>query len=220
MLPAFLSDRVPLTAARVQKRIRAGAPIYGTSPDRPTEAQRRTPLDARARLSPEAYGALFSAVPAARRVPPAMLGRAFAQSGGAEPRLWQDTGAVYTQAQIMLAAWGRSGGPVEPSDFGATDADITGTDTPRTRAAIASFQRWANGQTPSANIRDDGVLDDLTLGYLVTATADALQGQKGGVSPYSIEPTKTTKSAWPLWFLVGGTILAVAYSEYGGGRSK
>lgn len=212
VLGAFLTDRVPLTTARVRQRIQAGAPIYGTSPERPMGAQRRVPFQPaltpqiRARLSPEAYGALFSMVPAAKTIPAGRLGAAMMQSGAADTRYQQDTGAVYTQAQILLAAWGKAGGPIQPPDFGRDD-DFTGKDSPRTVDAIVSFQRWANSQ--GANIRDDGVLDDLTLGQMVITTAEAIEAQR-----------QKPKSMLPLWLVVGGLVVAVAYSEYGGGRSK
>lgn len=208
MLGAFLVDRVPLTTARVRQRIQAGAPIYGTSADRPTGIQRRVPFGARG-ISPEAYNAAFSA-PQFRNVNPILLGRAMlaqsSQSGDATGKVY-DTGAIYRQAQQLLVAWRKGGGPIDPPDFG--DADITGTDSPRTVTALRSFQKYVNLWQPEAGLREDGTLDDATLGHLVIATAGAAPEQKS-----------TIKSKWPLWAVIGGTLLAIGYSEYGGKRSK
>ena len=187
MLGAFLTDRTPLTAARVRKRIQTGAPIYGSSPDRPVTAPRRVPFR---ELSPEALNSLA--------VRP--------QQAGDAQRYVQDTGAIYQRAQALLVLWRKAGGPCEPADFGAAVSDLSGDNTPRTEAAVKSFQQWANQN--GDDLRSDGVLDQATLGDLVIVTAPAAQAQQAGA-----------KSAWPLWLVGGATLAAVLWSEYGrGGR--
>lgn len=182
MLGAFLTDRTPLTVARVRKRIQAGAPIYGSSPDRPFTAPRRTPFR---ELSPEGWASL-----------------AIRPQAGAPQRYVQDTGAIYQRAQALLVLWRQGGGPCEPADFGSTASDLSGDNTPRTEAAVKSFQKWANEN--GDDLRTDGVLDQATLGDLVIVTAPAAQAQQAG-----------TKSVWPLWLLGAGTLAAVLWSEYG-----
>lgn len=187
MLAAYLTDRTPLTSAIVRRRIQAGAPMYGTSPDRPVTAQRRVPY---ASLSPEAYGALAS-------LPVRPM------QAGAPTRFVQDDGAIYTQGQKLLVLWRKGGGPCMPADFGDDPTDTGGNNTPRTQDAVLSFQRWANA-TSDAGLRSDGTLDDVTLGQLVIVTAPAAQAQSAGA-----------KSMWP-WWVVGAAALGIVAYEYSG----
>jgi len=159
VLGAFLTDRTPLTAARVRRRIQAGAPIYGSSPDRPVAPPRRVRFG---ELSPEAWASL--------PIRPAQA--------GAPQRYVQDTGAIYQQAQALLVLWRKAGGPCNPADFGEQSDDLSGVAGPRTESAIRSFQAWANAN--GDDLRTDGVLDQATLGDLVIVTADAAQTQKAG----------------------------------------
>ena len=191
MLGAFLTDRTPLTDARVRKRIRAGAPIYGTSPDRPFDAPRRIPFG---QLSPEAWASLT--------VQPKQAGDA--------TRYVQDTGAIYAQAQSLLIVWRKAGGPCNPADFGDQASDTSGDATPRTENAIRSFQVWANANGGAGDLRTDGVLDQMTLGYLVVVTASAAQAQAKGAQPIL-----------PKWMIAAGALGLVGYvlySEFGSTR--
>lgn len=187
MFGAYLTDRAPLTDSRVRKRIQAGAPIYGMSPDRPAGAVRRTPF---APLSPEAY-----AESSTLRIRP--------HQAGAPTRFVQDTGSIYAEAQARLVMWGKSGGPISPPNFGSQASDLDGSAGSRTQDAILSFQRWANS-TSDAGLREDGQLDDVTLGQIFLVTADVAQKAAAG-----------TKSVWPLWLLGGGVLALVSYLEYG-----
>lgn len=186
MLGAFLTDRANLTPAKVRKRIQAGAPIYGSSPDRPFDAPRRVAFGG---LSPEGLASLY--------VRP--------QQAGAPQRYVQDTGAIYQQAQALIVLWRKSGGPCEPDNFGDEASDLSGNATPRTEAALKSFQRWANEN--GDDLRTDGVLDQATIGDLVIVTAPAAQAKQAGA-----------KSMWPLWLVAGGTAAAVLWSEFGSTR--
>lgn len=183
MLGAFLTDRTNLTPAKVQKRIRAGAPIYGTSPDRPTTAPRRVPFG---ELSPEGWASL--------QVRP--------QQAGDATRYVQDTGAIYAQAQSLLVTWRKAGGPCDPSDFGSVASDTSGDNSPRTESALRSFQRWTNAN--GGDIRDDGVLDQATLGALLIVTAPAAQAEKTGA-----------KGILPWWAVAIPVVGLVLWSEYG-----
>lgn len=187
MLGAFLTDRANLTPAKVRKRIAAGAPIYGSSPDRPFSVPRRVAFG---ELSPEGLASLY--------VRPQ-------RQAGAPQRYVQDTGAIYQQAQTLLALWRKAGGPVDPPDFGDQKSDLSGENNPRTERALISFQRWANDN--GDDLRTDGVLDQATIGDLVIVTAPAAQAQQSG-----------TKSVWPLWVVGVATGIAVLYSEYGSTR--
>ncbi|MDC3988718.1 LysM peptidoglycan-binding domain-containing protein, partial [Polyangium jinanense] len=79
---------------------------------------------------------------------------------------------VYLQAQALLALWAKQNpGACVPGDFGLNPTDFTGTVTPRTSMALASFQAWWNKARPSSPLRADGVLDELTYRALFTVTA-------------------------------------------------
>ncbi|TKC94583.1 LysM peptidoglycan-binding domain-containing protein [Polyangium fumosum] len=79
---------------------------------------------------------------------------------------------IYLQAQALLALWAKQNpGACVPADFGLNPTDFTGTATPRTSMALASFQAWWNKARPSSPLRADGVLDELTYRALFTVTA-------------------------------------------------
>jgi hypothetical protein len=83
----------------------------------------------------------------------------------------QDPG-VYLQAQALLALWARqNANSCIPSDYGANPTDFTGTATPRTTMALASFQAWWNRSRSSSPLRADGVLDEATYRALYSVTA-------------------------------------------------
>jgi hypothetical protein len=123
-----------------------------------------------------------------------------------------DPGTVQ-RVQGYLIAWGRAHpDDISPKDFGAQAADIPGpmsTDTlgvmaPRTQAAIASFQRWANKQAGHYPLdertdwlRQDGVLDPPTIAAIdswAVRTLSDLPARppvvpvSGGSMPHAAEP--------------------------------
>ena len=188
VLGAFLTDRTPLTQARIQKRIRAGAPVFATTPDRTNDAPRRVRYS---QLSPEAVSVILgSQAGDANRLPTSVP---------------DSTGAIYRQAQTMLSAWRVASAACDPPDFGLQSSDLSGDATPRTVKAIASFQRWANS-TMGANVRDDGQLDDVTLGLLFAVVGNAPA------------PKTETKSVFPWWAVGLAVVGAVAYSEFAGDK--
>lgn len=83
----------------------------------------------------------------------------------------QDPG-VYLQAQALLALWAKQNSSAcIPADYGANPTDFTGTATPRTTMALASFQAWWNRSRSSSPLRADGVLDEATYRALYSVTA-------------------------------------------------
>lgn len=134
----------------------------------------------------------------------------------------QDPG-VYLQAQALLALWARqNANSCIPSDYGANPTDFTGTATPRTTMALASFQAWWNRSRSSSPLRADGVLDEATYRALYSVTAAQipttpaptpqpapnplpqippwLSGMLGGGAPPAT-PTPQPAPQFPPWFI-------------------
>lgn len=97
------------------------------------------------------------------------------------PLVVPDSSPHVLQAQILLAAWGKSTtGRINPADYGTT-SDLIGLEDDRFHAAVRSYQRWANGL--GENLPTDGDLDDATYQSLVTYAAAHVPGAAPGAAP-------------------------------------
>ncbi|HRI69360.1 MAG TPA: hypothetical protein PK156_34250, partial [Polyangium sp.] len=115
----------------------------------------------------------------------------------------QDPG-VYLQAQALLALWARQNPSVcIPSDYGANPTDFTGTSTPRTTMALASFQAWWNRSRSSSPLRADGVLDEGTYRALYSVTAAQIPSSIPAPNP---QPAPNPLPQIPPWLsgMLGG----------------
>lgn len=196
---ATLSEQRPVTEADLHRRIVHGRPVWTFSPNAPRRPVVR-PLTMR--LHPAAFPVVLSLLPAAALVPHGQMRRIFArQAGQAVPASTarpmsaaaattpdgdvgpiQDNGALYLQAEILLAAWRKThAGVCDPPDFGDRADDFRGMADERTVRAIKSFQKWGNAH--GAELTPDGQLDVPTYALLMQVGGEALQ-------QHAIEPNK------------------------------
>jgi LysM domain len=109
----------------------------------------------------------------------------------------QDPG-VYLQAQALLALWARQNpSSCLPSDYGANPTDFTGTATPRTTMALASFQAWWNRSRSSSPLRADGVLDEATYRALYSVTAAQIPTSPPVPNPQPVPTPQPAPNPFP-----------------------
>jgi hypothetical protein len=75
------------------------------------------------------------------------------------------------QVQVILASWATRTAGSTPVGFGTDITDLGGAWTPRSRAALGSFQSWHN-KTKGTSLRTDGILDAPTYAALIAWTME------------------------------------------------
>jgi hypothetical protein len=221
VLSAKLLEVTPVDPVVLRRRVIAGKAIYAASPEQtarvatnPTALKTSTanytttpaiqtvqPSQTRSNVFDVSRFSSAALAEASRNLSlPVVEVPQSAQSGD----YVQDNGALYLQAQIMLAAWGkRYPGACDPANFGSSEQDFSARNDPRTVRAITSFQRWVNAH--GAHVSTDGQLDSPTYALLTQAASGALPPQTSSAP---------AKNKWPLAALAVGAAYA-AYSLLG-----